>query len=99
MVELLKQDQYQPMAIEDEVMVIFAGTQGYLDDLPVEAVRPFEREFLEFMRERYPEVGRTIRETGDLPEETEKLLRKAIEEFKGEFKRRHGLEGKEGGEG
>jgi len=94
MVELLKQDQYQPMAIEDEVMVIFAGTQGYLDDLPVEMVRRFEGEFLEFMHERYPEVGRTIRETGDLPEETERLLRKAIEEFKEEFKRRHGLKGK-----
>ncbi len=86
MVELLKQDQYEPMAIEDEVMVIFAGTQGYLDDLPVEAVRPFEKEFLKFVHEHYPEIGHTIRQTGDLPEETEKLLRRAIEEFKAQWK-------------
>ncbi len=86
LVELLKQPQFRPYPVEEQVMSIFCGVNGYLDDIPVSAVRRFEEEFLEFMRTRYPEIGRAIRETGDLPEELEKALRRAIEDFKAAFK-------------
>ena len=56
MVELLKQPQYQPMDVVDQVMSIYAGTEGYLDDVPVKEVSRWEAEFLRFMREQKPEV-------------------------------------------
>lgn len=80
--EILKQPQYQPMPLEQQVMIIFAGTQGYLDDVPVDRVRDWEEEFHRFMASTYPEVGQRIRETGDLDAETEQMLREAIEAFK-----------------
>src|SRR5213078_3589422 len=58
MVELLKQPQYQPQPVEDQVISIWTGANGYLDDVPVEDVRRFERELLEYMRTRKPEVGK-----------------------------------------
>ncbi len=80
--EILKQPQYQPMPLEQQVMIIFAGTQGYLDDVPVDKVREWEEAFHRFMASTYPEVGQRIRETKDLDEETERMLREAIEAFK-----------------
>jgi F-type H+-transporting ATPase subunit alpha len=85
MVELLKQGQYVPLPVEQQVMALFAGTQGYLDDLPVERVRTFESEFLAFMDQRYPDVRHEIRETKDLSDEVEKKLRAGIEEFRARF--------------
>jgi F-type H+-transporting ATPase subunit alpha len=82
MVELLKQPQYQPMPVEQQVMSIWAGTNGYLDSLPVADVRRFERELLEFMEATHPEVGEHIRDKGDLPTDVENTLRDAVEEFK-----------------
>src|SRR5204863_2613923 len=61
MVELLKQDQYVPMTVEHQVISIFTGSGGYLDDLPVEAVRKFEREFLAFVDKQYAEIPHNIR--------------------------------------
>ncbi|MGC8666626.1 MAG: F0F1 ATP synthase subunit alpha [Chthonomonadales bacterium] len=85
MVELLKQPQYAPMPVEQQVMVIYAGYNGYLDDLPVEAVRKFETGLLAFMAERYPDVGERIRSSGQLAPEVEATLKRAIEEFKKGF--------------
>ncbi|WP_027717621.1 F0F1 ATP synthase subunit alpha [Desulfovirgula thermocuniculi] len=85
MVELLKQKQYAPMDVQDQVMVIYAGVNGYLDDMPVEWVQPFEAEFLEFMHTKYPEVGEAIARTGELSKETEEKLKQAIVEFKQGF--------------
>lgn len=82
MVEVLKQLQYQPMLVEEQIMIIFAGVKGYLDDLPVEKIRQFERDFLEFMRVSHPEIGKEIREKKTVSEELETSLGKAIEEFK-----------------
>src|SRR5476649_127886 len=62
MVELLKQDQYVPMAVEKQVLVLFAGANGLIDDVPVEAVRKFEAELIAFAERRHPEVLNTIRE-------------------------------------
>ncbi|HEX9712275.1 MAG TPA: F0F1 ATP synthase subunit alpha [Actinomycetota bacterium] len=85
LVELLKQPQFSPGSVEDEVIGIFCGTQGYLDDLPVEDVKRFEQGLLDYVHTRHPEVARAIIETGDLSEETIATLKGAIEEFKKTF--------------
>ena len=86
MVELLKQPQYSMMSMEDQVAVVYAGTQGYLDDLDVERVGEFEKGLLRFLHDRYPSMPHSIADTGDLSEETEKQLSAAIQEFKSQFK-------------
>jgi F-type H+/Na+-transporting ATPase subunit alpha len=82
MVELLKQEQYAPMPIERQVISIFAGVNGYLDDLPVEAVRRFEREFLDFVEKEFPEVPHDIRTTRDLADAGQARLHEAAKKFK-----------------
>ncbi|MCS6951061.1 MAG: F0F1 ATP synthase subunit alpha, partial [bacterium] len=86
MVELLKQPQYQPMPVEDQIIVIFAGTGGYLDDIPVSAIQRFEREFLAFVHDKYPEVPEYIRREKEIDSVTQDALEKAIKEFKTQFK-------------
>jgi len=85
MVELLKQDQYEPRTVTQQVIAIFAGVNGYLDDLPVEAVRPFEQELYQYTDTRYPQIARNILETREINAETEPTLRRAIEECKANF--------------
>jgi F-type H+-transporting ATPase subunit alpha len=85
MVELLKQNQYVPMSIEDQIMVIYAGINGFLDDLPVEKVLPFEAGFLRFARSTKPEIGDAIIKTGQLGGELEEKLKACIVEFKKTF--------------
>lgn len=85
LVEVLKQDQYQPMALWEQVLIIFAGVNGYLDDMPAEWVRPFEREFLPWVKERYPEIVREIETTKDFSAETEQKMHQAAREFKERF--------------
>jgi F-type H+-transporting ATPase subunit alpha len=84
LVELLKQRQYTPYPMEEQVISIFAGTSGLIDDLPVEDVRRFESELLEHLR-REGDILATIRETREFGEDTEKSVRTAIEEFKRNF--------------
>ena len=86
MVEILKQDQYQPMPVEEQVIVIFAGTSGFVDDVPVPAVRSFEAGFLKFIREKRPEIAREIREKRILEDSTRERLSGAILEFKQGFR-------------
>ncbi len=85
MVELLKQGQFVPMTVDQQVMVLYAGTQGHLDDIPVEAVRRFEKEFLEFMAAKYPDVAATIAKDKDLSDATTAKLNAGIAEFKAQF--------------
>ena len=85
-VEILKQGQYVPMPVEDQVMVIYAVTQGFLDDVEVNRIEAWESSFLEYARSAHPGIGSTIRDEGVLSEETEKELRKAIEEHKRIFR-------------
>jgi F-type H+-transporting ATPase subunit alpha len=85
LVELLKQPQYSPIAVEDQVVTIFAGTSGLLDDIPTEDVKRFEDGLLEYVRARHGEVLRHIAEKGDLPDDVLAQLQKAIEEFKSTF--------------
>lgn len=84
--EVLKQGQYQPMKVEDQVLIIYAITNKYLTDIAIDKVQEFETGYLKFMKETYPEVGEEIKEKGALSKETEEKLKDAIEEFKKDFK-------------
>ncbi len=87
-VEILKQGQYEPMAVEEQVMVIFAATQGYLDELGVEQIHDWEVDFLEYVRSEEADLAQAIREEKDISDETDAALRKAIEFFTGVFQQR-----------
>ena len=80
--EILKQPQYLPVPLEQQVMIIYAVTNDFLDDLPVEGVGDWEDAFHRFMKENHPQIGETIAREKDLSDETATALRKAIEEFK-----------------
>jgi len=86
MVELLKQDQYVPMPVERQVISIFTGTQGHLDDVPVDAVRKFEQEFLKFVDKNYPEVPHNIRTQKAMSDSDSARLGDAVKQFKATFK-------------
>jgi len=81
-VEILKQDQYVPMSVENEVAVLFALINGYLDDVPVENVQKWEGEFHKYMKDMKSDVLGLIKEKKELTEDVEKALKKAIEEYK-----------------
>jgi F-type H+-transporting ATPase subunit alpha len=85
MVELLKQGQYAPYPIEDQVVSIWAGTTGKLDDVPVEDVRRFERELLDYLHREHKSLLTAIVETGKLPDETVEVLTEAVNAFKKQF--------------
>ncbi len=85
MTELLKQPRYVPMPVEKQIAVIFAGTRGFLDDVPVEKVRQLEEGLLKFLEGNYPQILTHIKERKVLSEELEKELEKAIKEFKEAF--------------
>jgi F-type H+-transporting ATPase subunit alpha len=82
MVELLKQDQYVPLPVAQQVFLIFAGTQGFLDDIPVEVLRKFDREFLKFIRGQKQDLITEIADKKTLDESLKKKMSEAVEEFK-----------------
>jgi F-type H+-transporting ATPase subunit alpha len=86
MVELLKQPQYQPMHAVDQVMSIFAGSEGYLDDVPVKEASRFEAEFLEFVRDHSSKVRDRLLAEPKLSDAIAKDLRTALAEFKAIFR-------------
>jgi F-type H+-transporting ATPase subunit alpha len=86
MVELLKQDQYQPMAVEKQILVIYAGVNGYLDEVPVTAVRKFEGDFIRFVEQNHPSLLGQIREKKQIDDALKGEIVKAIEAFKPGFK-------------
>ncbi len=85
LVEVLKQPQYQPMPAEKEVIILFAGAQGYLDEWPAESVSDYEKQMIEFMDSKYSDLLNAIKETNDISDELEEKLKKALDEFKGIF--------------
>ena len=85
LVELLKQPQYQPMPVEEQVVSIFLGTGGHLDSVPVEDVRRFETELLDHMRASEEKILAGIRDTQKLPDEVAEELEKVINNFKKGF--------------
>ena len=84
--EILKQPQYQPMPVQYQVIIIFVVTNKYLLDVPVDDITRFEQEFFEFLDTKYPEIPNTIIQTREISGETDAALRKAIDEFKAQFK-------------
>jgi F-type H+-transporting ATPase subunit alpha len=85
LVELLKQSQYSPLAVEEQVVAIFLGTKGHLDSVPVEDVRRFETEFLEHISASHDDIYEGIRESKKLPEEAEEKLTEIVNDFKKGF--------------
>ncbi len=83
LVEVLKQTQYSPLPVEEQVVVLFAATRGYLDEVPVKRVREFEVSFLRYMRDKHNDILTSIRNVGTLPEG--ELLADAVAEFKAVF--------------
>ena len=80
--EILKQPQYQPLALDKQVIIIYAGTRGLLDDVPVDKVADFEQQLHQYMDANHPEIGKSIMETFELPAEQEQALDAAIRQFK-----------------
>jgi len=85
MVEILKQGQYQPLVVEKQIVTIYAGSQGHLDDLPMEAIRPFEEFLLPFVERRYRQIYDEIREKREISDGVRQTLDRAISEAKAEF--------------
>jgi F-type H+/Na+-transporting ATPase subunit alpha len=85
--ETLKQPQYQSMPVEDQVIVLYTATGKFLMDIPVKEVRKFNVELIRFIREKYPQIPKSIVETGELKADTEEALKKALEEFTNDFVR------------
>jgi len=85
MVELLKQGQYQPLPVEKQVVIIYAGTQGLLDDVPVDAVREFETFFHAWLERRAPQILNEIRDRKELSDAMRETLTKAVNDAKTEF--------------
>ena len=83
--ELLKQPQFSPLKMEEQVCVIYAGVNGYLDKLPLDKVRPFEDGLLAAMRAKSPSVLESIRSSGDLTSDVEAKLKTAVEAYSTSF--------------
>lgn len=85
MVELLKQEQHQPMSVEKQVIIIFAGINGYLDDRPVDSIKIFEKELFSFIERKYKDIINEITENKEINKDTEAKLINAIKEFKNDI--------------
>ena len=83
--EALKQGQYQPLTLEQEVIILFAVDSGLTDDIPLERIGAFEEQLLRHVGTTHPDIGQAIGETRDLDQETEAKLTQAINDFKGSF--------------
>jgi F-type H+/Na+-transporting ATPase subunit alpha len=83
--EILKQPQYEPLQLENEVILMFAGTNGFADKVPLEGMRPWQLALVRFMETSYPEIGRDVAEKNALTPETEAKLRAALEQFSATF--------------
>jgi F-type H+-transporting ATPase subunit alpha len=89
MVEILKQDKFDPFSLSQQVVILFAGTRGYLDSLPINLIKDFELEFYPFLEKNHPAILTVIDETKDLNEETSKQLESAVVAFKEQFLHTH----------
>ncbi|MCX7842463.1 MAG: F0F1 ATP synthase subunit alpha [Clostridia bacterium] len=85
LLETIKQPQYKTMPVEEQVVILYTATRKYLLDLPVKDIRKFNTGLIEFIKEEYAHILNSIRDTGDLNQETEVLLQKCIEEYKADF--------------
>ncbi len=81
--EILKQPQYEPMPVTDQIMIIYAGTRGFMDDVEIDRIREFEEAFLQFMNTQRPEIAAALKDGWALTDEIEEQLKEAIRDFKG----------------
>jgi F-type H+-transporting ATPase subunit alpha len=86
LVELLKQGQYQPLPVEKQILIIFAGTNGFVDELPLTALKKYEQELYSFVESRHPDVFAEILKKRELDGDLRAKMTKTLEEFKGVFK-------------
>jgi F-type H+-transporting ATPase subunit alpha len=86
MVEVLKQPQYKPMNVIDQVLIIYAGTKGYIDKVPIKKVAAWEEQFLQFMKEQKSDLRNTMTKEGKLTPAIEEQIKAAIEAFQPQFK-------------
>jgi F-type H+/Na+-transporting ATPase subunit alpha len=86
LVELLKQGQYQPLPVEKQILIIYAGTNGFVDDLPVTALKKYEQELYSVIESRHPDIFADILKKRELDGDLRAKLTKVLEEFKGVFK-------------
>ncbi len=91
LVELLKQPQYQPYPMEESVVSVWAGTSGQLDDVPLSDIKRFDKDFLDYLRREHEGVMSTIRDSGELSDETLAALDQAISDFKSQFRTGEGF--------
>ncbi|MFQ6614113.1 MAG: F0F1 ATP synthase subunit alpha, partial [Fidelibacterota bacterium] len=85
MVEVLKQKQYSPMDVEKQIAILYCGSEGFLDDIPLDKIAEFENGFLTYMEANYKDVLDSIRESGDISEEMNNRLKEAAETYKKGF--------------
>jgi F-type H+-transporting ATPase subunit alpha len=87
LMEILKQPQYAPVPVEDQIMIIWAGTTGALDDIPRKNVRDFEQAFLAHVHDAHPDLGAKIKSAKkDIPDDVKEVLKRAIDAVKPQFK-------------
>ncbi len=86
MVEILKQEQYKPLPVEKQILIIYAGTNGYVDDLSLEAIRPFEEGLYKFLDSKYPDILKDLREKREITEDLRNRIDSMLKEFKAIFK-------------
>ena len=82
---MLKQPQFKPMSVEKEIAILFAGAYGYLDDYTVDSVSEYETQMIEFMESKHADILSEIKEKGDISDELEGKMKKALDDFKGVF--------------
>ena len=85
LVEILKQGQFQPLPVEKQVLILYAGTTGYLEDLPVDRCRKFEEELYRFVENAHPQLLITLREKKDIDDALKTLITSVLTEFKQRF--------------
>lgn len=91
MVEVLKQNRLSPYPLEKQVMIIFAGVEHYLDDIPIDQIKNFEKELYRFMEKEYPQVPKEISSSKTLDDKTIALLKEGLKAFKQQFRAKHAL--------
>lgn len=82
LMEILKQDQYEPLAVEDQVVIVFAGTNGFTDDIPTDKIKAWEKSFLQFMKEKHGDILMAIKESKKVEDDTRAKIETAIKDFK-----------------
>jgi len=86
LVELLKQDQYQPLPVEKQILIIYAGTNGFVDELPVNVLKKYEQDLYSFIDSKHPDLFAEVLKKRELDNDLRAKMNKALEEFKGVFK-------------